>query len=362
MNGKKILIAYNAPEREQRGRDIDFISEVDVLSQVNAVRSALHELDYEAVAVPLQRSVPAFIERLTRFKPEAIFNLVEGWRGESRYHQNLPSLYELLGFSYTGGATSALVMSGDKWTTKMLLDQAHLPVPRGMLCSEVPGRCRLRYPVIVKPANEDASLGIDFDSVVHNLNDLRRRVAWVIQNYHQPAIVEEYIDGRELNVAILGDRLPVALPISEITFPMVPEGQPRICSYNVKWMESSPEYHWVGAECPALLDEEITLRAQKLAIAAFRHLGCRDYVRVDLRLAPNNQPYIVEVNCNPDLSPDAGFARSVMASGRSYTQAIGEIVACALQRGEAHAYSRPATRRPAAHREHIASDQPVLAG
>lgn len=362
MNGKKILIAYNAPEREQRGRDIDFISEVDVLSQVNAVRGALHELDYEVAVVPLQRSVPAFIERLTRFKPDAIFNLVEGWQGESRYHHNLPPLYELLGFEYTGGAASALMMSGDKWTTKMLLDQAHLPVPRGMLCSEVPGRCRLRYPVIVKPAHEDASLGIDFDSVVHNLAELRRRVAWVIQNYRQPAIVEEYIDGRELNAAIIGEQLPEALPISEITFPMVPEGQPRICSYNVKWMESSPEYHWVGAECPALLDEETTLRVQKLAIAAFRHLGCRDYARVDMRLASNNQPYIVEVNCNPDLSPDAGFARSVLASGRTYTQAIGEIVACALQRGEARAYSRPATRRPAVHREHSASHQPVHTG
>ncbi len=362
MNGKKILIAYNVPEREQRGRDIDFISEVDVLSQVNAVRSALHELDYDAAAVPLQRSVPAFIERLTRFKPDAIFNLVEGWQGESRYHQNLPPLYELLGFEYTGAATSALVLSGDKWTTKMLLDQAHLPVPRGMICSEVPGRCRLRYPVIVKPAHEDASLGIDFDSVVYNLTDLRRRVAWVIQNYHQPAIVEEYIDGRELNIAILGDQFPVALPISEITFPLVPEGQPRICSYNVKWMESSPEYRWVEPVCPALLDEETTLRVEKLAIAAFRHLGCRDYARVDMRLSPNNQPYIVEVNCNPDLSSDAGFARSVTASGRTYTQAIGEIVGCALQRGEAHAHSRPATRRSAAHREPAPRHQPVLAG
>jgi D-alanine-D-alanine ligase len=184
----------------------------------------------------------------------------------------------------------------------------------------------------------------------------------VIQKYHQPALVEEYIDGRELNIAIIGDQLPVALPVSEITFPLVPEGQPRICSYNVKWMESSAEFHWVGAECPALLDEETTLRVQKTAIAAFRHLGCRDYARVDMRLSPNNQPYIVEVNCNPDLSSDAGFARSVAASGRTYAQAIGEIVACALQRGEAHAYSRAARRRPAIDRENTSSHQPVHAG
>ncbi len=361
MNGKRILISYNAPERQQRGRDIDFVSEADVLTQVNAVHCSLLELGYEVSVVPLQKSIPAFMERVTRFRPDALFNLVEGWQGDSRYHLHLPSLYELLGFEYTGAPMSALVLSGDKWMTKMLLDQARLPVPRGMMCSEVPGRCRLRYPVIVKPAHEDASLGIDFDSVVSNLADLRRRVAWVIQNYHQPAIVEEYIDGRELNVAILGDQIPQALPISEITFPFVPQGQPRICSYNVKWMENSPEYHWVGAECPAPLDEAVTARVQQIAIAAFRLLGCRDYARVDMRLDANMQPYIVEVNANPDLSPDAGLTRSALASGRTYTQLVGEIIACALQRGEVNGYPRFAARRSVAHRAHLTSDQPVHA-
>lgn len=361
MKSKRILIAYNAPERQQRGRDIDFVSEADVLTQVNAVQDSLLELGYDVNVVPLQKSVQTFMERVTRYRPDAVFNLVEGWLGESRYHLHLPPLYELLRLEYTGAPIAALVLSGDKWMTKMLLDQARLPVPRGMICSEVPGRCRLRYPVIVKPAHEDASLGIDFDSVVSNLADLRRRVAWVIQNYHQPAIVEEYIDGRELNIAILGDQIPQALPISEITFPYVPEDRPRICSYNVKWMESSPEYHWVGAECPAPLDEAVTARVQQIAIAAFSLLGCRDYARVDMRLDANNQPYIVEVNANPDLSPDAGLTRSALASGRTYTQLVGEIIACALQRGEANGDSRPASRRSVAHRAHSASHQPVHA-
>ncbi len=361
MNSKRILIAYNAPERQQRGREIDFISEADVLTQVNAVQDSLLELGHDVTVLPLQKSVQTFMERITRFRPDAIFNLVEGWLGESRYHVHVPSLYEMLRFEYTGAPVSALVLSGDKWTTKMLLDQANLPVPRGMLCSEVPGRSRLRYPVIVKPAQEDASLGIDADSVVHNLAELRRRVAWVIQNYHQPAIVEEYIDGRELNVAILGDQIPQALPISEITFENFPEGQPRICSYNVKWVETSPEYRLSGASCPAPLDEECTARVQKIALAAFRLLGCRDYARVDMRLDANLQPYIVEVNANPDLSPDAGLTRSALASGRTYTQLVGEIIAGALQRGEAHGYPRPATRRPVAHRIAIGSNEPVHA-
>jgi D-alanine-D-alanine ligase len=231
-----------------------------------------------------------------------------------------------------------------------------------MLCSEVPGRCYLRYPVIVKPANEDASLGVDFEAVVNNLADLRRRVAWVVQTYHQPALVEEYIDGRELNVAVLGDQFPVALPISEILFDTMPEHLPKICTYSAKWLAGSTEDHWTNARCPAALDDETTRRIQNIATAAFRALGCRDYARVDMRLSKDNQPYILEVNPNPDISPDAGLARSAAASGRDYTQLIGEVISLALQRGVAHDHNgnQPhpalAPRRSVEHRAHFAAD------
>lgn len=355
MTGQKVLIAYNAPRREQRGREIDYVSEAGVLDQVNAVQAALLELGYDVMLAPLQKSVPAFMERLSRIPTDVVFNLVEGWQGESRFHVHLACVYELLGAEYTGAPPSTLMMATDKWTTKMLLHQAGLPAPKGMLCSEVPGRFRLKYPVIVKPVHEDASLGIDAESVVSNLGDLRRRVAWVIQNYHQPALVEEYIDGRELNVAIIGDQIPEALPISEITFPYWPDGRPRICSYNVKWMANSEEYQSVGAECPAPLDEDTARKVQQIAIAAFRLMGCRDYARVDMRLSQDNQPYIVEVNPNPDISPDAGFSRSALASGRSYTQLVGDIIACALKRGERHDHhSRPAPRRSPAYQANFA--------
>jgi len=355
MNGLRVLIAYNAPRRKQRGRAIDYVSEADVLEQVNAVHAALLELGYEVMLAPLQKSIPAFMDRLSRTPTDLVFNLVEGWQGESRFHVHVACLYELLGVSYTGAPPPTLMLATDKWTTKMMLHQAGLPVPAGMLCSEVPGRVNLRMPVIVKPVHEDASLGIDAESVVYSVEDLRRRVAWVIQNYHQPALVEEYIDGRELNIAILGDQIPEALPISEITFPYWPAGLPRICSYNVKWMADSEEYHAVAAECPAALEEETALRVQQIAIAAFQLLGCRDYARVDMRLTSDHQPYIVEVNPNPDISPDAGFTRSARASGRSYVQLVGDIMACALRRGEHNGrHSRPAARRSAVYQPNFA--------
>lgn len=351
----RVLIAYNMPKREQRGRDIDYLSEAGVLDEVHAVRDALLEIGYEVATVGIQRSVPVFMDRVTRFHPNAIFNLVEGWQGDNQYEMHFACTYELLGVPYTGAPPFALATAVNKWHTKTLLKQAKLPTPNSIMCSEVPARCSLRYPVIVKPAHEDASLGVDFDAVVSNLAELRRRVAWVVQTYHQPAIVEEYIEGRELNVAVVGDQIPFALPISEITFD-IPEHLPKICTYNAKWVAGSDDYQWTaGAQCPALLDEALTRQIQSLAVSAFRVMGCRDYGRVDFRLSPDNQPYILEVNPNPDISPDAGLARSARASGRTYTQLIGEVIHSALQRGT-HDHPALMPRRPLEHRAHFAAD------
>ncbi|MCG3119841.1 MAG: D-alanine--D-alanine ligase A [bacterium] len=200
--------------------------------------------------------------------------------------------------------------------------------------------------------------------MVNNLADLRRRVAWVLQTYHQPAIVEEYIDGRELNVSVLGDQIPVALPISEVLLD-IPDHLPKICTYNAKWVAGSEDYNWTaGAQCPALLDAELTRQIQNLAVSAFRAMGCRDYARVDFRLSPENEPYILEVNPNPDISPEAGLARSARASGRSYTQLIGEVVSLALQRGVQDAETRTQPERilwaPSLAQRRSAEPQPAF--
>lgn len=344
-SSERILIAYNVPNREQRGRDIDFLSEAGVMDEVNAVRDALLELGYAVGIAGIQRSAPVFMDRVMRFRPNAIFNLVEGWQGDNQYEMHFACTYELLGIPYTGAPPLTLATTVNKGHTKTLLKQAKLPTPNGMICSEVPARCSLRYPVIVKPAHEDASLGVDFDAVVSNLADLRRRVAWVLQTYHQPAIVEEYIDGRELNVSVVGDQIPVALPISEILLD-IPDHLPKICTYNAKWVAGSEDYNWtMGAQCPARLDAELGRQIQNLAVSAFRAMGCRDYARIDFRLSPDNEPYILEVNPNPDISPEAGLARSARASGRSYTQLIGEVVSLALQRGAQDAEARTQPER-----------------
>jgi D-alanine-D-alanine ligase len=135
---------------------------------------------------------------------------------------------------------------------------------------------------------------------------------------------------------------------------------PKICTYNAKWMSGSQDDRWTGAQCPASLDDETARRVQSIATSAFRVMGCRDYARIDFRLSKDNQPYILEVNPNPDISPEAGLARSARASGRTYMQLIGEVIGLALQRGTHESYGRShpalAPRRPVEHRTDFAAD------
>jgi D-alanine-D-alanine ligase len=190
----------------------------------------------------------------------------------------------------------------------------------------------MKFPLIVKPSREDASIGIEPSSIVTNANELRKRVRFVIEEFDQPALVEEYIDGRELNVALLGNRKPVIFPISEIDMSTLPKAYPRIITYNAKWMKGTEEYLHTKGVCPALLTPELESEIKSMALTAFELIGCRDYARIDFRLSKDHQPYILEVNPNPDISDDAGFARSAMAAGLTFDDLAGKIVECALER------------------------------
>jgi D-alanine-D-alanine ligase len=190
----------------------------------------------------------------------------------------------------------------------------------------------LLFPLIVKPSREDASIGIDHASIVYNANELRKRVRYVIEQFDQPALVEEYIDGRELNVAVLGNRKLEALPISEIDMSTLPKDYPRIITYNAKWLKGTAEYEHTRGVCPALLPPELETRMKALAIEAVQLIGTRDYARVDFRLSKDHKPYILEVNPNPDISDEAGFARSARAAGYTFDTMVQKIIETALER------------------------------
>ncbi|MCX6357898.1 MAG: ATP-grasp domain-containing protein [Candidatus Aureabacteria bacterium] len=295
---------YQAHEREA-GESISVDAE--------RVRDLLRRRGNDARCIAYERSAEAFLRRLRAFGPDLVFNFCEGAMGDSRYEMNVAALLELAGVPYTGCGPLALGASLDKGFAKRLFISAGIPTPRFCVVEErLPASLPrgMRYPLFVKPIREDASLGIDRDAFITNTRALGKRCACIRRYYRQPALVEEYIEGRELNISIIGNRRPRVLPISEIDMSQIPAGQPRVCDYRAKWMPESREYVETVPRCPAPLPAAMARRVSATALAAFTVMGCRGYARVDLRLSLDGIPYVLEVNPNPCIGLDAGIVRS----------------------------------------------------
>jgi D-alanine-D-alanine ligase len=330
-----IAICFNrAPAKVLKGEPADRISEAGAEVEAKAVRKALKELGHSATLHPLGEDITPFIDGLRQLAPQAIFNLCEGFWGDSRKEMHVAALLELLGYAYTGGTPLCLGLTQDKVRTKDLLLRHHLPTPNYVLVKmgeQYPKTRDLSYPLIIKPRFEDASLGITQDSIVDNESSLRRRIKYVHETYQQGALVEEFIDGREINVGILGNAPFEPLPLAEIVFK---PGLPRsIVSYDGKWLEDSEEYARTEPVCPAPLKAKEEFLVRDVALRAYKILECRDYARVDIRLR-EGVPYILEVNANPDISPDAGLARAAKVGGLAYPRLIERILSMALKRKE----------------------------
>jgi D-alanine-D-alanine ligase len=339
-----VTILYNEPYPHDEVEQIDenalgfepyFDTKVPTTDEdVETMRSAICEQGYNTVAVDLKDKFTTLHRILTRERPDVIFNLVEVFNDSPWDEFKVAGLYELLKVPFTGAPALTLGICQRKLLTKQILLANGIPTPRFRKFSKnsIPKRHGLRYPLIVKPAREDASTGIENESVVTNREDLLKRVEHIIEDYEQSALVEEYIDGRELNVSILGDADPIALPISEIDFSELPGHLHKIVSYQSKWDPSHEAYHTAFPVCPADLPKSTTRRAHLIAIEAFRIMGCRDYARIDIRLSKDRKLYVLEVNPNPDLAPEVGFMRSAEEYGLSYGEALAKIVGFALAR------------------------------
>jgi D-alanine-D-alanine ligase len=181
--------------------------------------------------------------------------------------------------------------------------------------------------------HEDASLGINSSSICHDVSQLECQAAYIHDIYRQEALIEEYLDGREFNVSILGERAPEVLAISEIDFSGLPDGEPRIVSYRAKWDEDSQIFRGTMPVCPAEIGKRLENRIKQIALRAYMAVGCRDYARVDMRSDARGNLYVLEVNPNPDIAPTAGFARAGRAAGYSYTDLILRISQFAVERG-----------------------------
>lgn len=348
-----IAIVYNEPEavvpdrhwlaRSRPGRGgepIEDRAETGVLQQVAEIREALHGLGLRPELCGVSTGAD-LAEFLMRERPEAVFNCCESVRGQAAMEMSVAGVFDLLGVAYTGSPALALGLALDKSVAKALFHAARVPTPAGVAIrsiDDLEGASQLGFPLIVKPLAEDASIGIDSASVVHDRAALAERVRFVCGTFSSGALVEEFIDGRELNVSLLANAAGALepLPVSEVSFDGLPADTPPIVSYDAKWTADSPAYQGTPVQCPAALAEPLAERVRATALAAAAAVHLRDYGRVDLRVrATDDAVFVLEVNPNPDLSSDAGFMRAARAGGRTFAATIEQILARALDRARA---------------------------
>lgn len=290
---------------------------------------------YNVITLNIEDDLNRLIDAVRVHKPDVIFNCIEIIFGIARLEMCLAGLFELLNVPYTGAPPLALANCQNKALTKHLLRSAGLPTPEFCIVNKLEDKHHcdaLRFPKFVKPLFEDASVGIENNSVVHDDAALARQLQYIFDEFKQPALVEEYILGRELNVSVFGDENPVVLPISEIDFSRLPAHLEHIVSYQAKWDALHESYHKTIPICPAQLPEEVTVKAAEAALGVFKLMGLRDYTRVDMRLREDNEIFILEANPNPDLSEGVGFMRSAAAAGIPYGEMLSKIIQLALAR------------------------------
>src|SRR5215470_7255937 len=269
---------------------------------------------------------------LTRSDVDLFFNLVESYAGDDTMEMHLTAYLDLLGRLYTGSGPHAMYLAQDKGLAKKIFAFHGIRTPffatcyRGNLdhCHDI------SFPLMVKPTSEDGSIGIDQYSVVKTVKELMERIQYIQDEFDSPALLEEYIEGREIYAGILGNRFPEVLPLIELDLSRLPPDMPRVAGTEVKWDKDSEAYKVTKSAPVENLDEEITELLGSTALAAYRALGLRDYGRIDMRLTEKGEVYVIEANPNPWLSSGSEFYMAAKKSGRSYAEMIGEIVQHAL--------------------------------
>ncbi|MEE9614327.1 MAG: ATP-grasp domain-containing protein [Thermodesulfobacteriota bacterium] len=333
---KKVRIIFNDDGSDSYQVDEEEMEFGDITETVEEVGGALVREGVKVSLSPLRPdNLDEFIRKMRSCDDDMIFNLCEGAFGQSDLEMNVAAMLELFDLKFTGSGPVALALALDKGRTKDILRGRGVPTADYRVVEKAPpDDCEaLGFPLIVKPLKEDASIGIEIGAVVKDAAELEKRVNYVVTEYYQPAIVEEYIEGREFNISVVGNGEGArTLPLSEIDFSDYPEGLPRIVSYEAKWITVSPLYIKTPPVCPADVPEELRGELERVALGAYRAIGCRDYARVDMRVGGDGGIRVLEVNPNPDISRDAGLARAAKSTGLDYHQLIKEIVMAAEAR------------------------------
>jgi len=300
----------------------------DIIGTVEAVAASLEPEGNAVVRIPVHPD-SKWVDKLRRARVDLVFNLCESIDGVAALEPAVISVLELLGLPYTGSSSWTTAFCLRKHIVNSALERAGLPVPKFAVVRRGSPIPSVGFPAICKPAAEDASIGVEQRSVVRTSRELAERVSSMLERWDE-VLVQRFIQGREVNVGLVGDAV---LPIAEIDFGRMPKGMWRIVTYRSKWEDGSDEDLGAAPHCPARLPAGVAAQLRKIAAASWRIVGGAGYGRVDLRIDERGRPWILEVNANPDFSPTAGLARMARVAGIDYGALVRQICELGLQRG-----------------------------
>ncbi len=325
----RVAVVYN---RDRKGtinvfgmQNKEWYPEETIERVVQALEAGGHTVELIQADRFLLTKLNKFLPKLSKRRPNGIvFNLALGVQGKCRY-THVPSILELGGIPYTGSNPMGHALAQDKVVAKQIFMASNLPTPNyRVFLSEELDTPHLKYPVIVKPRGEAASFGL---KIVHEDAELKKAISELLEEYKQPALAEEFIEGREVNVGILGNHPPQALPVLELVLDGIENG---VYSHEAKFKPILGKK--VKKICPAKLPPETAAYIKKLAVSAFEVLNIHDFGRVDFRLDQYNQPYILEMNSMASVNPGSSFVKAAMKAGYSYDKLINQIIEVAVQR------------------------------
>jgi D-alanine-D-alanine ligase len=321
-----VSIDRNAPATPQDA-PYDILAELDSEKTAWSYAAALLSRGYEVQAHEGNAHLP---EWLSAFQPDICFNVCEGFLGESREAQ-VPGILEMMGLRYTGPGPLAAAVTQDKPTTQRILYYHGIRIPLFQVFESPDDepRADFVYPLFVKPAHEGTGMGIRNASIVRNERQLREQVAWTIESYRQPALVETYIQGKDITCGLVGNGSDVHFfPITEVDFSGYPPELAPI--YGVQQKVDYADYY--RNKCPAPLGERLTAEVRRLTHQVFKVTGCRDYGRVDFRLTDDGKLHVLEINSLPGITPHSDLTLMAQAEGWTHADLVCAVLDAALKR------------------------------
>jgi len=330
-----IALIYNAYRDGTPEHPADRASSADLRQMIRRIARGLRTIGHTVTVLPLSHDLFAFQRKLRRLRPDVVFNQYDDVVHGALYEMRVAALVRMMGFPMTGSPALALGLSRYKYMSASLLAGAGIPIPPQTVLLETVkavDQIRWEFPVIVQASQEHAGIGLDRHSVVASKKALRQKVRDILRNFHQPALAQRFLPGREFNVGLVGGSKLRVLPLAEVDYSQLPPDIPPIMSYQAKWVETTVEYQKTSVICPADVEPNLAKLIGDTAIRAFRALGGWGYGRVDIRLDENGLPRVLDVNCNPCLDEGIGIARSAERAGIPWPQLLQLIIKAALER------------------------------